>query len=133
MSASDDDKLYMVLFIGEVRHGVTADRLKHKLATRFKVNRGRIEKLFDGRPQIIKRDVPKAVAEKYCDAVKELGGVSWVEPVPPFYGKYVDRRRNTRNRRSRTEANDRRTGARPNGAGVGGDRRARAGRRYHDR
>ncbi|MDO6460108.1 hypothetical protein Q4485_05335 [Granulosicoccaceae sp. 1_MG-2023] len=122
--------LYMVLFIGEVRHGITADTLKHRLATRFNVRRERIERLFDGRPQIIKRDIPEATAQKYCDAVKELGGVSWIEPVPPFYGRYVDRRKNPRNRRSAIQANERRTG--PRGR-MGQERRARSGRRYHDR
>ena len=130
MTETVKDALYMVLFIGEVRHGITAERLKHNLATRFKVNRGRIERLFDGRPQIIKRDIPKALADKYCDAVKQAGGVSWVEPVPPYYGKYVDRRRNTRNRRSRSDTDDRRSGAR---LSTGMDRRRKAGRRYHDR
>jgi hypothetical protein len=130
MTDTSQDRLYMVLFIGEARHGMTAERLKHNLAVRFRVRRERIERLFDGRPQIIKRDISKALAQTYCDAVKAEGGVSWIEPVPAYYGKYVDRRKNTRNRRSRSDENERRSGPRSR---MGADRRCVAGRRYHDR
>ena len=123
------NSLYMVLFIGEIRNNIKPGRLKSAMATTFNVSVARIEKLFTGRPEIIKNNIDKELAEKYCEAMKKLGAVSWVEPMPPFYGKYVDRRKNNRTRRSSVEKNERRLGARSGGS----DRRAKSGRRYHDK
>ncbi|HBR96524.1 MAG TPA: hypothetical protein DD979_03995 [Gammaproteobacteria bacterium] len=130
MAEVHENTPYMVLFIGEVRHGICAATLKRTMATTFNVSLLRIEKLFTGRPEIIKNNLSQAVALRYCDALKTMGAVSWVEPMPPFYRKYVDRRKNVRTRRSRNGTRERRGGMRGQ---LSSDRRARQGRRYHDR
>lgn len=129
MPDQNTDK-FIVLFIGEIRHGVTADNLKSQLAKAFNVSIMRIEKLFTGRPVVIKNGVSEELAQKYCDTLKSMGAVSWIEPMPPFYRKYVDRRKNSRTRRSGNASRERRSGARTR---MGSDRRLKAGRRYHDR
>lgn len=121
--------LYMVLFIGENRYGIKPGALRDSMAKKFNVSVARIDKLCTGRPEIIKNNVDKALAEKYCAVLQGLGAVSWVEPMPPFYGKYVDRRKNNRTRRSSVAKNERRLGNRSSGS----DRRDRSGRRYHDK
>lgn len=129
MSAASTTSLYMVLFIGEIRYGVKSGQLKDSIAKKFNVSVARIDKLFTGRPEIIKNNINQELAEKYCEVLKELGAVSWVEPMPPFYGKYVDRRKNNRTRRSSVGKNEKRLGSRSSGS----DRRSRSGRRYHDK
>lgn len=120
----------MVLFIGEIRAGVTLEGLKSDLAQAFGVNLARIEKLFTGRPEIIRNNLDEATAKRYSEVLKTFGAVCWVEPMPPFYRKYVDRRKNTRNRRTRpqssaqSEVRDRMAGS---------NRRKKTGRRYYDK
>ncbi len=120
----------MVLFIGEIRNGINLGTLKGEMAQKFNVSIARIDKLFTGRPEIIKNNISEELARKYSEALKELGAVSWVEPMPPFYGKYIDRRKNNRTRRSGVAKKERRLGNRSRGTD---DRRARSGRRYHDK
>ncbi|MCB1755382.1 MAG: hypothetical protein KDJ38_07660 [Gammaproteobacteria bacterium] len=130
MTDNETSSNYMVLFIGEIRHGISPSTLKQRMASTFNVSIARIERLFTGRPEIIKNNVNEATAQRYCDALKSLGAVSWIEPMPPFYRKYVDRRKNSRTRRSSSTSNERRNGPRSR---MGTDRRERRGRRYHDR
>lgn len=129
MTERNENSNYMVLFIGEVRNGDSVDRLKQTLSKTFNVSIMRIERLFTGRPEVVKNNVPEELAQKYCDTLKAMGAVSWIEPMPPFYRKYVDRRKNSRTRRSGTSARERRSGARTR---MGVDRRLKTGRRFHD-
>lgn len=128
-STTSTHSLYMVLFIGEVRHGINPGVLKRSMADNFNVSIARIDKLFTGRPEIIKNNINKELADKYSKVLKELGAVSWIETMPPFYGKYIDRRKNNRTRRSSVAKNEKRIGKRSSGS----DRRSRSGRRYHDK
>ncbi len=118
----------MVLFLGELREGIDRQKLKSDMAETFHVSPAKIESLFTGRPQVIKNDLSEAEANLYRDTLKSLGAVSWVEPVPPFYGKYTDRRKNSRNRRGDDE---RRSDNRLNK--LSQERRKSGGRRYHDK
>lgn len=129
LPSANSKSLFIVLFIGEVRYGINPGSLKSSMAKSFNVSIARIDKLFTGRPEIIKNNIDKELAEKYCVTLKELGAVSWIEPMPPFYGKYIDRRKNNRTRRSSIAKNERRAGNRSSGS----DRRGRSGRRYHDK
>ncbi len=119
---------YMVLFIGEARNGISSSALKQSMVKTFKISIARIDKLFVGRPVIIKNNVEQGIAQQYRDILKELGAVCWIEPMPSFYRQYVDRRKNRRTRRSGMR-NERRSGSRTR---MGEDRRAVRGRRYHD-
>ena len=129
MTEQNNTEKYIVLFIGEIRNGISGQRLKDRLSKTFNVSILRIEKLFTGRPVVIKNGLSEPVARKYCDTLKSLGAVSWIEPMPPFYRKYVDRRKNSRTRRNSNATYDRRSGARTR---MGTDRRLKSGRRYHD-
>ncbi len=124
MTDTNINERFMVLFVGEYRQDISPMALKESIADIFNVSIMRIDKLFCGRPVVIKNDLGQKEAITYRDALLELGGVSWIEPMPPFYRKYSDRRKGNRTRRSvrkERSSNEERRGS------------VKRGRRYKDR
>jgi len=128
---------FMVLFVGEVRNGITPATLKDAMAKAFNVNLERINKLFCGRPVVIKNNLDEQTAQHYCDTLKKTGAVSWIEPMPPFYRKYQDRRKGPRSRRGtfveRSTNQERRGKERSDEEPEIPDKPKKRGRRYRDK
>ncbi|MCY1393170.1 hypothetical protein D9M71_80580 [compost metagenome] len=68
-----NDTHFNVVFDGGLMPGVDLPTAKANLATLFKSDPGHIEKLFCGRPVILKRNLSAAAAERYLDALHTAG------------------------------------------------------------
>ncbi|WP_282342416.1 MULTISPECIES: DUF805 domain-containing protein [Pseudomonas] len=64
---------YKIVFDGQIMPDTTLETVKDNLARLFKSDRERIEALFGGRPQAIKRDLTEDLADKYLGALQRAG------------------------------------------------------------
>jgi uncharacterized membrane protein YhaH (DUF805 family) len=73
---------YKIVFDGQIMPDAALDTVKDNLARLFRSDRGRIEALFSGSPQTIKRDLPEDQADKYLGALQRAGAQARKEPDP---------------------------------------------------
>lgn len=66
-------KYYSIYFTGEAHDYVTVDQLKENLSLLFKMDLSKIEKLFTGKPTIIKKSITREEAKKYHQALTKAG------------------------------------------------------------
>ena len=66
---------YNIIFRGEIAEGKDIGEVKKNLASLFKVNDEKIEKLFSGRPVNIKKNVEQSTALKYKAAIEKAGAL----------------------------------------------------------
>ncbi len=71
---------YKIVFDGQIMPDMALDTVKDNLARLFKSDRQRIEALFSGPPQAIKRDLPEDQADKYLGALQRAGARVRKEP-----------------------------------------------------
>lgn len=64
---------YKIVFDGQIMPDMALETVKDNLAQLFKSDRGRIEALFGGRPQAIKRDLTEDLADKYLSVLQRAG------------------------------------------------------------
>ncbi len=67
--------LYDIFYAGKIVDGVDEAVVRANMAKLFKANPETLEKLFSGKPQLIKRGVEKAAAIKYKSAMQKAGAV----------------------------------------------------------
>jgi hypothetical protein len=70
---------FKVVFEGEIRSGEDISQVKQRLAAMFKVDRGRIERLFSGKPVVIKTVEELGQGMKYVAALRKVGVISRIE------------------------------------------------------
>jgi hypothetical protein len=82
-------ELYDIFFAGQLIDDFDEATVRKNMAQLFKANEATLEKLFSGRPQLIKQGTDKAAAIKYKAAMQKAGAVARVrkheqvsEPVP---------------------------------------------------
>ncbi len=67
------EPLYNVYFAGEVLEGHDLTEVRNRVASLFNANEATLNKLFNGKLQLIKRDCDKAAALKYKQALEKAG------------------------------------------------------------
>ena len=70
-----DAKTYKVVFTGKVAEGFIIEEVKKRISTIFKMPEGKVERLFRGRPVVIKKNVDLHTARKYSKALKKAGAM----------------------------------------------------------
>jgi len=69
-----------VLFAGELLEGFDAATVRLNLGRLFKADEATLDKLFSGKPQILKRDADAATARKYQQALENAGASPVLRP-----------------------------------------------------
>lgn len=69
------DERFEVVFRGDIVAGQSLVEVKQRLADLFKVNAERIDKMFSGRPVVVKRDLDKSTAERYQSSLINAGAL----------------------------------------------------------
>ncbi|MGY2378061.1 DUF805 domain-containing protein [Pseudomonas sp. SDO524_S393] len=77
------DNRFKIVFDGALLPGVESTTAKLNLAELFKSDVDAIEKLFTGRPVALKRDLSRADADTYLNALKNAGVDARIEPEQP--------------------------------------------------
>lgn len=119
-----DSARYEVVYIDKFEGLPAADLLRERMRRRFGLNRLQLTRLSSGTPVVIKKGVQLEEAKRYQEAVNELGGTCWVQPLDSE-GGHRERRR-----RKRRAVLDRRRSYR--GSSILPDRRSNCGRRSMD-
>lgn len=104
---------YRIVFDGEVGRGHERTSVKRSLAALFRVDAGTIERLFSGRPVVLKQGIDAEEAIHFISALNEAGAMSRMEPIPPgaprtnrvsFMERRLQQRRKKVDRRKRLRA-----------------------------
>jgi Tfp pilus assembly major pilin PilA/ribosomal protein L40E len=74
---------YRIIFAGEVLPGHEVHTVKQELMRRLKLPQERADKLFNGRPRIIKKGLDEAGARKYLKGMNKIGVLVKVDPPLP--------------------------------------------------
>lgn len=69
------EQRYSVIFRGNTVEGSDLSAVKANMAKLFKMDAAKIEIMFSGKPVMIKKDLDKAKAKSYLDALKNAGAV----------------------------------------------------------
>lgn len=77
------DIRYRVIFKGEAAPGEDVNEVKTKVASIFKADQEKIERLFSGATIVIKKDADLETCEKVSNAIKKAGAVSYIEEERP--------------------------------------------------
>ncbi len=64
---------YDIYFTGKLEEGTDPQQAQARLAALFKTSPEKVSKLFDGKPQLLKRNIDKAGALKYKAALQKAG------------------------------------------------------------
>jgi hypothetical protein len=76
-------QLYDIFFAAQLIEGFEEATVRQNIARLFKANDETLEKLFSGKPQLIKRGVDKAAAIKYKTAMQNAGAVARIREQAP--------------------------------------------------
>ena len=74
-------QLYRIVFNGEVNRGHDITRVKRNLSVLFRTEVEIIDRLFNGRPVVLKQGLEAEVAIRFLSAMSEAGAVSRMEPM----------------------------------------------------
>ncbi|WP_353411210.1 hypothetical protein [Pseudoteredinibacter isoporae] len=72
---------YNLVFRGDIVLGHNIVDVKLRLGKLFKVNEAQLERLFSGRPVVIKKSLLKAEADRYTDALHQAGAQVEVQAI----------------------------------------------------
>jgi hypothetical protein len=75
-----EETLYNVVFRGKIADGQDIERVKKNIAVLFKVERENIERLFSGKPVIVKKNTDHANAAKYKAVMEKAGALCSIVP-----------------------------------------------------
>lgn len=76
-----DQARYNIVFRGELVSGADPDQVRRNLAQLFKMELERVEKLFAGKPVVLKKEADQATAMKMRAALKKAGAECEMKPV----------------------------------------------------
>lgn len=117
-------KAYEVVYIDKFSDMNSAELARENLRRRFGLNDQMISTLSCGVPIVVKKDISLEEAQKFENAIKDSGGVCWIQEMAPD-GAFHERRHS-----SRRTILDRRESFR--GSSILPDRRYGMGRRSED-
>ncbi len=75
------ESLYNVYFAGEVLDGHSRDSVREKLGKLFNADEATLNKLFSGKPQLLKRECDKGTALKYQQAIERAGAKALIKAI----------------------------------------------------
>ena len=75
------ERRYDIQFAGELVEGADAGVARERLRDLFKVSPEALDRLFSGRPAVIKRDLDEAGAARYRTAFHEAGALLRIVPA----------------------------------------------------
>ena len=75
------DARYNVYFAGQLLAGHALVRVRDNIARLFNADDATLDKLFSGKPQLIKRDCDKATALKYKQAMEQAGALPVIKAI----------------------------------------------------
>jgi hypothetical protein len=78
-----DSQKYEIVYIDKFIDIVEAEIARDALRQRFHLSEKIVERLSSGMPVVIKKSVDLHEAERYQQAIKEAGGVCWVQQMTP--------------------------------------------------
>ncbi|MFZ5563157.1 MAG: hypothetical protein ACOZBW_03840 [Thermodesulfobacteriota bacterium] len=67
------DETYQVIFHGRIQEGLSSDAVKADFARTFKLDSGKAEKMFSGRPIVLRSGLSREQASKYEKAILKTG------------------------------------------------------------
>lgn len=77
------DARYHIVFAGQLVKGADPAAVKANLGKLFKLDGGRVEKLFSGQEVVLKKDADQATAMKFRAVLKQAGAECELRPVDP--------------------------------------------------
>ena len=77
------DTRYNVYFAGEVLAGQDLAKVRQGIGQLFKANEAMVNKLFNGRMHMVKRDCDKPTALKYKRAMEKVGARPVIKTADP--------------------------------------------------
>ena len=75
------DQLFEVTFEGRIRAGANRAAVREKVGKMFNAGEAQLDRLFSGKPVVVKTGIDAATAAKYRDAFKGAGAECSVRPV----------------------------------------------------
>lgn len=75
-----EETSYSLIFRGVISDGQNAETVKKNIAEIFKVSNDKIERLFSGRPVVVKKNVKHDTALKYQSMFQKAGALCAIEP-----------------------------------------------------
>lgn len=94
-------KTYQIVFTGEIVNGYDShsNAVKRGMAELFKIDPASLDRLFCGRPVVVKRNLDPEAALVYLNAFTQAGGVARMEFMPVARaGSSIAERRNAERR-----------------------------------
>lgn len=73
---------YRIVFSGEIREGLSPTKVRANVAARLSVGAQQIERIFSGKPVVLKNGVSEAAGIAYGERLSRLGMVVSMEPMP---------------------------------------------------
>jgi len=73
---------FEVVFDGKLVEGASVDQVKQNVATLFRVEVAKVERLFSGERVVIKKGIDEAAAKKYQLALLKAGAVCTPRCLP---------------------------------------------------
>jgi hypothetical protein len=75
------ERRYDIQFAGELVEGAEAGIVRGRLRERFKLSPEALERLFSGRPVVVKHNLDEAAALRYRAAFREAGAILRIDAV----------------------------------------------------
>jgi len=75
------EKLYKIVFKGEIVEGKARDTVQQDLATLLRIDPEKAARLFSGRPVVIGKNLPHSKAVRHLSALDGAGAVGHIEPM----------------------------------------------------
>lgn len=74
---------YDIIFSGQMLEGIDPEHARQQIGAIFKTNDNQLERLFSGKPVLIKSGVDDETATKYRVAFRQAGALIDIRPTPP--------------------------------------------------
>ena len=76
------EQLYQIVFSGQLVDGVDPAQAKANLSKLYKTDVSKVEKLFKGKPVVLKKNLGEDAALRYMTALKNAGVICKLEDMP---------------------------------------------------
>ncbi|WIO74692.1 hypothetical protein QP938_01970 [Porticoccaceae bacterium LTM1] len=77
------DQLFEIVFRGDIAPGANFAEVRQRLGELFKADEQQLERLFSGRPSVIRRSLDSATAERYQNAIQQTGALVQIRASKP--------------------------------------------------
>ena len=77
-----DDTRFRVVFLNDFKRGTRIAEIREKVRQRFNLSEEGVERMFGGRPIVVKKDVDAEIAYQYKLAIDETGANCKIEVMP---------------------------------------------------